>query len=301
MTLHATNLTTPDGTVMVPMKAPADRHPAAVYLARLAPGSRRAMRQSLDVIAGLLTGGTGDAMSVEWAAVGYQHSQAVRAKLAEVYSPATANRGLSALRGVLREAWRLGLMTAEDYHRASDLEAVRGETLPRGRALGAGELAALMGACSKDPGPAGARDAAVLAVCYAGGLRRSEAVALDLADYEAESGLLVIRGGKGRKDRTAYATNGSSLALADWLAVRGDEPGPLFTAIGKGGRMSHDRLSGQASPCAAAEAGQAGRRGATEPARSPALIRQPPPRRRSRHHDRGQDGRPCQRHHDGTV
>ena len=153
---------------------------------------------------------------------------------------------LSALRGVLREAWRLGLVSAEDFHRASDLEAVRSETLPRGRALGAGELAALMGACSKDPGPSGARDAALLALLYGGGLRRSEAVALDRDDYEADSGELTVRAGKGHKARTAWVTNGSSLALADWLAVRGDEPGPLFTAIGKGGRIGQGRLSGQA-------------------------------------------------------
>jgi len=246
MVLHATNPNPTDSALVMTTKVPADRHPAAVYLARLAPGSRRTMRQSLDAIAGLLTGGVADATGVDWSAVRYQHCQAVRARLAETYAPATTNKALSALRGTLRECWRLGLTTSEDFHRAADLQAVRGETLPRGRALGAGELAALMGACSKDPGPAGARDAALLALLYGGGLRRSEAVALDLDDYEPESRELTIRAGKGHKDRTGYASNGSSLALADWLTVRGDEPGPLFTAIGKGGRLSQDRLSGQA-------------------------------------------------------
>ncbi len=246
MVLHATNPTATDGALVGTTRVPTDRHPAAVYIARLAPGSRRTMRQSLDVIAGLLTGGVANAEGVVWSAVRYQHAQAVRAKLAESYSPATTNKALSALRGVLKEAWRLGLMTAEDFHRASDLEAVRGETLPRGRALGAGELAALLAACSTDPRPAGARDAALLALLYGGGLRRSEAVALDLVDYDPETGQLTIRVAKGGKSRVAWVTNGATLALADWLAVRGDEPGPLFTAIGKGGRLSLDRLSGQA-------------------------------------------------------
>ena len=183
---------------------------------------------------------------VDWSALRYQHTQAVRARLAETYAPATTNKMLSALRGVLREAWRLGQMSAEDYHRAADLEAVRGETLPRGRALGTGELRALLHACSADASPAGARDAALLALLYGGGLRRSEAVVLDLADYDPESGALTIRAGKGRKDRLAYATNGAADALADWLAVRGDEPGPMFVPINKGGRVLPRRLSPQA-------------------------------------------------------
>lgn len=231
---------------MLASEVPPERHPVLVYLARLGPGSRRAMRQSLDTIAALLTGGRADAMTIDWSMVRYQHSQAIRARLAEGYAPATANRGLSALRGVLRECWRLGLMTSEECQRASDLGAIRGETLPRGRALGAGELAALMGACGADPSPAGARDGALLALLYGGGLRRSEAVALDVADHEAETGQLTIRAGKGHRDRTAYASNGAALALADWLVIRGGEPGPLFTAIDKGGRVGADRLSGQA-------------------------------------------------------
>ena len=86
------------------------------------------------------------AETLEWAALRYQHTQAIRAALAARYAPATANKMLAALRGVLREAWRLGYVSAEEYHRAADLPAVRGSTLPRGRALTTGELRALFAA-----------------------------------------------------------------------------------------------------------------------------------------------------------
>ena len=117
---------------------PADRHPAAVYIASLAPGSRRTMRQALDAIAGFLTSGQATAETLDWAALRYQHTQAVRAALAARYAPATANKILAALRGVLREAWRLGYVTADEYQRAADLPAVRGSTLPRGPGAHAG-------------------------------------------------------------------------------------------------------------------------------------------------------------------
>src|SRR6266540_7196116 len=94
---------------------PADTHPVLVYLARLAPGSRRTMRQALDTIAGLLTGGQADALALDWSRLGYQHTAAVRSALAERFAPATANKMLAALRGVLREVWRLGQTDAEAF------------------------------------------------------------------------------------------------------------------------------------------------------------------------------------------
>lgn len=213
-------------------------HPVAVYLARLAPGSRRTMRQALDIVAALLTDGRADALRLPWAQLRYQHTQAVRSRLGERYRPATVNKTLAAVRGVLKEAWRLGLMPADDYHRAVDLRGVSSHTLPRGRALSAGEVRALFVACAADRSPAGARDAAMLALLYGAGMRRQEVVRLDLDDVEVATGAVTIRAGKGRKDRIAYTSNGSLAALQAWLAVRGSEPRPLFVPVAKGGRMT---------------------------------------------------------------
>ncbi len=223
-----------------------ERHPAAVYLARLgSPRSRHVMRCALDTIARVLTDGRCDALSLDWAALRYPHTTAVRARLAERYAVATANQHLSALRGVLKECWRLGYLEAAEYHRAVDVQAVRGSVLPRGRALPARELRALFGTCADDPSPLAVRDAAILGVLYGAGLRRAEAAALDLADLDAESGSLRVLG-KGNKQRLAYVRHGALAALEDWLAVRGDEAGPLFWPVTKGGRLRARRLSAQA-------------------------------------------------------
>ncbi len=225
---------------------PPERHPAKVYIARLAPGSRRTMRQALDVVASLLSSGGCDAETLNWSVIRYQHTAAIRSALAERYAPTSANKVLAALRGVLREAWRLGQMSADDYHRAVDLPGVRGSTLPRGRALSAGELRALFAACAADANPAGARDAAMLAVLYGAGLRRSEIVALDVSDYDGASGTLSVRRGKGNKSRVCYATNGAREAIEAWLNVRGDDPGALFWPIDKSRRAARRRMTGQA-------------------------------------------------------
>ena len=226
---------------------PADRHPASVYLASLgSPHSRRNMEANLHRLASLLTGGRCDAETLDWAQVRYQHAQALRTALAEHYAPATVNHHLAALRGVLRECWRLGLMDAETYQRAADVKDVRGTRLPAGRHVPASELFALFGSCAQEGTATATRDAALLAVLYGAGLRRGEATGLDRSDYDADTGELTIRHGKGRKERLVYATNGGRTALARWLAVRGDEPGALFCGLTRGQRVTGRRLTPQA-------------------------------------------------------
>ena len=233
----------PDDLLPAPVEDPA-RHPVAVYLARLAPGSRRSQRAALETMAGLLTSDRVGAEELPWHHLGYQHTQALRAALADRYSPATGNRHVAALRGVLREAWRLGLMSAEDLQRAMDLPAVRGERLPRGRALSRGELRALFESC-RGGSPADARDAALMGVLYAAGLRRAEVVTLEVADYDPETGALIIRG-KGNKERIAYIDNGAADAVAEWVTVRGDQPGPLFCPVTQTGEVVVRPMTDQA-------------------------------------------------------
>ena len=214
---------------------PLDQRPAAVYVAGLAHGSRRTMRAALDKIAGMLITGA-DALTINWAALRFQHTAAIRSKLAEQYSAATANKMLSALRGALKAAWRLGQMSSDDYSRAVDLDRIAGSTLPAGRMLAAGEIAALLEACAKDATAAGARDGALIALLRAGGLRRAEVCGLDVDDYNPAAGVLVVHG-KRNKDREIPIGNGTAEALADWLMVRGTEPGPLFVPVNKGGHI----------------------------------------------------------------
>jgi site-specific recombinase XerD len=202
------------------------------------------MTQVLNLIANEIRSGT-DALTLPWGELRFQHVAAIRSKLQEYYKPATVNKALAALKGTLRAAWQSGQMSAEDYQKAISVKGVRGETLPAGRELSSGELAALLDDCEHDKTNAGARDAAIIAVMYSCGLRRAEVITLDLADYNVEDGQLKIKG-KGNKERTAYVTGGSAQALADWLGVRGSKAGALFVAVNKGGVLGDGRLTSQA-------------------------------------------------------
>jgi integrase/recombinase XerD len=231
---------------------PFDTHPAAVYLASLtSEHSRRVLASDLRVIAALLLGIDAedieeiDLFNLNWSALRYRHTTAIRVRLIERYSPASVNRMLSALRGVLKEAWRLGTMTAEDYHRAVDIPNVKGETVPAGRELSQGEILALVNVCKSDHSPAGVRDAAIIGLLYTCGLRRAELVALLRDDFDAMTGRLLVRAGKGRKQRTVYAAGGALHALLDWLRVSAWESGPLFMPILKSGRITPRGMSAQ--------------------------------------------------------
>lgn len=228
---------------------PVDEHPVAVYLAGLqSEGSRRVMRSRLSQVVAWVNAQMNsqyDLYTFPWQTLRLQHLNLLRSWLAQTYKPTTANATLAALRGVLKAAWRLKLVSTDDYLQAVDVDSIRGETVAKGRELTSGELGALLGACAQDKTPAGRRDAALIALLYSGGLRRAEAVTLDLTDWERTADRLRVCG-KGNKERLVYLVTGAKLALADWLTVRGEASGPLFYRILKGGSVVPERLTTQA-------------------------------------------------------
>ena len=225
-------------------------HPAAVYLAGLGEGSRRAIARSLDLVVEVFADAgpmPGAGLVFPWWELRYSHTAAIRARLQTRVAPATANKALSALRRVLKECWRLGLMSVEDFQRAADLPAMLGSTIPAGRDISQGEVSALMGDCTKGDRNIDYRDGAVLAVMLGGGLRRSEVASLELSDFSDDDGRVVVRRAKRNKQRTVFLPMGAISAVLDWIDRRGTVAGPLFLAVNKGDRIIHGKgLSTQA-------------------------------------------------------
>lgn len=224
--------------ILLPHSRRDDENAALVYLASLGKSSRRTMRQSLDTIVNILAGDNQEYLVLceefDWAQLRFSHTNAIRSILAERYAVSTTNKYLSALRGVLKTAWRLNQMSSDDYMKAVDIKVVKGSTVLAGRDLSAGEIAVLISNCEKGTIASGPRDVAIIALMATWGLRRSEVCDLSLFDYT--NGALLVRG-KGNKQRLAYPTGGTERALSDWITLRGDEPGALFYPVNKFGKI----------------------------------------------------------------
>ena len=219
--------------------------PVRAYLIGLGEDSQRTTRAALDSVADVLSEGRVDAGALAWHELRHGEVNALRGRIQKLYAPATANRYLSALKAVLREAWRLGWLDRETLERTLDVKPIKGSRGLRGRAVSREELSALFRVCADDANEAlGVRDAALLAVIYGAGLRRSEVAGLAFGDFKAGDASLRVRG-KGNKQRISYLPDGSVAALEVWLSVRGSEEGALFCSVTKGGRLTYRDLSPQ--------------------------------------------------------
>ncbi|NET11888.1 MAG: tyrosine-type recombinase/integrase [Okeania sp. SIO1H6] len=65
---------------------------------------------------------------------------------------------------------------------------------------------------------------------------------LDLEDFDASTGEVRVRLGKGGKDRMVYLPTSAIALVENWLRVRGFMPGPLLCPVNKGGRIQMRRM-----------------------------------------------------------
>jgi len=206
-----------------------DQHPAVVYLdSLLTDDARRRVARDLNNMAEIL--GYSDMLAVDWSRLRYKDTSILRIKLLEMYKPSACKNNLVALRGVLKYAYLLGQMTAEDYREASRVKEIGLERITSDREPSYKEISELMNTCNNGTNT-GIRDASIIALLYSNGVRPTEIVSLDISDYN--EGELIIRIGQS-EPRIIYVVDGALEALQDWLAVRGNKPGPLFLAIESG-------------------------------------------------------------------
>jgi len=133
------------------------------------------------------------------------------------------------------------------YNPASDLDMPRvGHRLPK-HILTSSEMETVL--AQPDLGTAnGIRDRAILETFYSTGMRRQEMIGLDVFDVDAERGTVMIRQGKGQRDRVIPI---GERAL-EWIAkyrddvrpelVAGSDPGKLFLTR-HGEIFTPDRMS----------------------------------------------------------
>jgi integrase len=187
-----------------------------------------------------------------WWLLRFEHTQELRTALRECetpecdpWAPATVNKHLVGVRRILRSCMRHGLMSAEDYIRASDIDPVTGYREPIGRAITNADVMKLQRTCLEDRSPAGVRDAAIIALMHSTGLRRSEIVGARRSNYDAVARTLQIVG-KRNKQRTVYVNARASTWLDAWLIHVPAGNGPLFCPVHWSESLQHRHMAGEA-------------------------------------------------------
>jgi integrase/recombinase XerC len=151
----------------------------------------------------------------------------------------TINRRLATLRSLVKLANTQGLVTW-----TLSVESVPAPPYRDIGEPGREGFRALLEAAGAQPGPKGLRDVALLRLLHDLGLRRSEAVRLDVGDVDLPGNRIsILSRGRSWKEPVTLPEP-TQAALAAWLEARGSEPGPLFVNFDRAGK-GH-RLTGTA-------------------------------------------------------
>lgn len=138
---------------------------------------------------------------------------------------------IQTLRSILCRCRRANLMSAEALHQVLEQLPTKNSrsAAQKARCLTGEDLNALMAASAQDKPFLAARDAAMFALMSTTGMRVSEVVGVDLADWDRRKDTLTLRDTKNGRDRVVPVDDRVAAYFKAWLAHRGGIPGPLFT------------------------------------------------------------------------
>jgi len=159
-------------------------------------------------------------------------------------SPSTINVRLSAIRKLVGEAKRAGMIGTEEAASLNDIPNVR----QRGTRLGnwltreqAKELLAIPDRSTLK----GKRDYVILALLVGCALRRNELAELEVETIQQREGRWVLADleGKGRRIRTVAIPIWVKQGINAWMTAAGIEDGRLLRSVSKSGKVNRDTLS----------------------------------------------------------
>jgi integrase len=164
----------------------------------------------------------------------------------EALAPSTVNVRLSAVRKLVAEARRNGLIGAEEAATLSEVPNIRQKGTRLGNWLTREQAKALLAVPDRAT-LKGKRDYVLLGMLVGCALRREELALLDVDTIQLREGRWVLADleGKGRRIRTVAVPVWVKQGINAWMAAAGIEDGKLLRAVSKGGEVK-ESMSGWA-------------------------------------------------------
>ena len=162
----------------------------------------------------------------------------------EKQSSSTVNLRLSAMRSLVAEAKRTGMLSSEDAAKLTDIPNIKQAGARKGNWLTREQAKEILAVPDRSK-LKGKRDYVILSLLVACALRRTELAELDMATIQQREGRWVLADleGKGRRFRTVAIPIWVKHGIDAWTAAAEIKQGRLLRPIRKGGKIEGDVLS----------------------------------------------------------
>lgn len=156
----------------------------------------------------------------------------------EALAPSTINVRLSAIRRMVSEARKNGMLSAEEAGYLTDIPNIRQKGTRLGNWLTKEQAKELLAVPDRST-VKGKRDYVILALLVGCALRRQELASLDVETIQLREGRWVLADmeGKGRRIRTVAIPIWVKHGINAWMTAAGIEEGSLLRSIRKGGKV----------------------------------------------------------------